>query len=268
VSDAEKIRAYWDQRARDSQGQPTATTNDVYMRELEHKTLVATLEEVAGPEAAVLDLGCGDGLTTLRVAGDLPGRRFLGVDYAEGMVDNARANLGRADAGVRERVRFALGDATRLGEAVGDERFDVVTTGRSLINLPTAEAQYAAIREIAGVLRPGGVYVAIENFVEGQEAMNAARAAVGLPEIPVRWHNLFFREDELRARAAGDFASVELRDFASSYYFATRVVYSAACKMRGEEPDYEHEIHRLAPDLPPTGRFSPIRLAILRKEPA
>jgi hypothetical protein len=98
--------------------------------------------------------------------------------------------------------------------------------------------------------------------------MNRARQAVGLPEIPVRWHNLYFEERAFRGMAEPFFDDITFRDFSSSYYFATRVIYSALCTMRGEKIDYNHEIHQLAPRLPWTGQFSPIRLAILRRKSA
>jgi SAM-dependent methyltransferase len=264
---SKEIKAYWEERAQSSRGEATSTTNDIHLRELEHKTLVETLVELVPAGASVLDLGCGDGLTTLRVAADLPDLRFFGFDYASGMVDNARANLEKAARSVRERVRFAQGDVMRLADVVNGERFLVVTSGRCLINLDTSHKQYSAIEQIATCLEPGGYYVPIENFMEGQDAMNTARALLGLGPIPVRWHNLFFREDEFRARTAEWFSSVTFRDFASSYYFATRVIYSGACKELGVEPDYDHPIHRLAPKLPWTGQFSPIRMAILQKKP-
>ena len=71
----------------------------------------------------------------------------------------------------------------------------------------------------------------------------------------MRWHNLYFREAEFAAPAAPFFDEITFKDFSSSYYFATRVIYSGMCKMRGEEPDYEHEIHQLAVTLPWTGQF-------------
>jgi hypothetical protein len=89
---------------------------------------------------------------------------------------------------------------------------------------------------------------------------------MGLPEIPVRWHNLFFNEDEFRSRVAGWFSEILFEDFSSAYYYATRVIYSAMCKARNEEPDYRHDIHKLAVDLPPLGKnFSPIRMFVLKK---
>jgi hypothetical protein len=117
-------------------------------------------------------------------------------------------------------------------------------------------------------LKPQGYYLAVENFVEGHDAMNRARQAVGLPEIPVRWHNLYFEEKSFRIMAEPFFENITFKDFSSSYYFATRVIYSALCMMRGEKVDYNHEIHQFAPRLPWIGQFSPIRMAVLRRKPA
>lgn len=262
---AEKIRQYWQQRAAESNGDVTATTNDVYLRELEHATVAEALRSFDMPDGAtMLDIGCGDGYTTLHVARHLPQLDVTGIDYADAMVDLATQRLADAPE-LADRMRFMQGDATNLRAAVGGARFDVAMTTRCLINLETPDAQYATIADIASLLKPGGRYMAVENFMEGQDAMNAARAAVGLPEIPVRWHNLFFCEDEFRQWAGEHFARVTFHDFASAYYYATRVVYSAMCRMRGEEPDYQHEIHQLAPKLPSFGNFSPIRMVICER---
>jgi hypothetical protein len=77
---------------------------------------------------------------------------------------------------------------------------------------------------------------------------------------------LYFREREFVQSSERFFEVIEFADFASSYYFATRVVYSKMCQMRGEKPDYQHDIHKLAVDLPPFGQFCPIRMAILRRK--
>jgi ubiquinone/menaquinone biosynthesis C-methylase UbiE len=260
----DEIKSMWEDRARQSAGATTATTNDMYLRELEIKTLVQTLRELGYDRpSVVLDLGCGDGYSTVSVAKAFPPIRMLGIDYSENMVTIARKRLAE-EPGLGDRVRFEVGDATDLRASLGNTSFDLILTDRCLINLPSAQLQADAIRQIARHIRPGGHYVAIENFVEGQDRMNQARAAVGLPEIPVRWHNLFFEEERFTRSALCDFDLVAFKDFSSSYYFATRVIYSAMCKMRGEEPDYEHEIHRLSINLPWTGQFSPIRMAILK----
>ncbi|MFL6209380.1 MAG: class I SAM-dependent methyltransferase [Pyrinomonadaceae bacterium] len=263
----EAIKEYWDERARAHAGSPRATTDDIYLRELELATLTETLKSLDLPAAAtVLDVGCGDGYTTLAIAERLPALSFSGVDYSAQMIENARQQLAERAEDLQARVAFSVGDATNLATACGDELFDVTLTDRCLINLPSLERQAEAIAQIAAHTKPGGYYVAIENFVEGQENMNAMRRSVGVPEIPIRWHNLFFREADLVAAAAPFFDQITFKDFSSSYYFATRVIYSAMCQMRGEQPDYEHEIHQLAVKLPWMGQFSPIRMVVLRRK--
>lgn len=263
---SERIRQYWEDRAKTYASLPAATTDDVYLRELEIETVIQTLCGLDVPtNSSVLDVGCGDGYSTLRVARRFPGFTFLGVDYSQGMIENAQGRL-ETEPELRGQVSFIRGDVLRLSELCGDGAYDVILTGRCLINLDSVADQSAAIAQIGTRTKPGGFYVAIENFMEGHENMNKARSAVGLPEIPVRWHNLYFREREFVQSSERFFEVIELADFASSYYFATRVVYSKMCQMRGEKPDYQHDTHKLAVDLPPFGQFCPIRMAILRRK--
>ncbi len=262
---SEKIKNYWDERARQNMDVPTATTDDVHLRRLEITTITDALNLLDLPEdASVLDVGCGDGFSTLMVAQAWTRGRFLGVDYSPGMIKNALRRLQQIPA-LQDRVAFSVGDATNLEMACGSQTFDVALSDRCLINLESSDDQATAIAEIAGRLKRGGYYIAIENFIEGQNNLSSARRAVGLEEIPIRWHNLLFTEEQWRQCAEPFFNLMEFKDFSSSYYFATRVIYSAMCRMRGEKPDYEHEIHQLAVDLPWSGQFSPIRMAVMRR---
>jgi len=265
MKSADEVRAYWDHRAEEERGKPQATTNDVWLRELEVKTFEREIAAASGIPGSVLDIGCGDGSTVLRLARTMPDRTFYGLDYSANMIELAMTALDAEEDDVRSRVEFGVGDATQLGDSIGDRRFDVVTSDRCLINLTTADAQYGAIESIAGVLNDGGTYLAVENFVDGQNALNLAREALGLPPIAIRWHNLFFDESVFVKECRQWFSSVELVDFSSTYYLVTRVAYSALCMAEGSEPDYEHPLHQIATELPATGSFSPIKLARLRR---
>jgi SAM-dependent methyltransferase len=260
----DEIRAYWDERAECNVARQAATTDDVYLRELEIVTIAGKLRRAGASAGTLLDVGCGDGYSTLRIIADFPELKGRGVDYIEGMIRLARANLEEQPE-LQERITFGIADVTALTKSEST-LYDFVTTDRCLINLTSYENQRHAIAQIAAVLRPGGHYIAVENFVEGQEAMNAARRSVDLPEIPIRWHNLFFEESAFRAACEPHFEDLVIDDFSSSYSFATRVIYSAMCRMRGEEPDYRHEIHQLAVKLPSFGQFSPIRVAVMRRK--
>jgi len=262
---SETIRSYWEERAKTCTG-TAATTDDVYMRELEISTLIKTISALDLPKPAqLLDLGCGDGYATLRIAEAIPDLACVGIDYSEGMLQLADARLNSKPA-LSNRVKLLMGDAVNLKEACGDSLFDLALTERCLINFDSAEMQSRAIAGIAQQLRPGGFYIAVENFIEGHNAMNAARDSVGLPPIPVRFHNLYFKEGEFLQSAYPFFEDIQLKDFSSAYYYATRVIYSKMCSMKGETPDYRHEIHQLAVGLPWHGKFSPIRMAVMRRK--
>jgi ubiquinone/menaquinone biosynthesis C-methylase UbiE len=95
----------------------------------------------------VLDLGCGSGEITRRLAEDYPQARLLGIDILEGNLEHAR----RANAHLGARVRFAQGDAFAL--ALPDASFDLVVCR----HLSQAVPEFPRVlAEIDRVLRPGG----------------------------------------------------------------------------------------------------------------
>lgn len=257
-----ELLEYWDNRARENPDKNT-TTDDIHLRELEIKTIAGEIAKISA-RGSILDIGCGDGLLTIGMALKFPESIVKGIDFSAPMLQLANGNLSRG-AGLGDRVTITFGDATRLNDTFGDERFDIIISSRCLINLESSAVQYSVLKDIADHLLPSGYFIATENFVEGHAAMNEARRLMGLPEIPVQWHNKYFTKEDLMARAGKYFKSFSIRDFSSSYYFATRVIYSKMCQMRGEMPDYDHDIHRLATELPPTGEFSPIKLIVMQK---
>jgi len=70
----------------------------------------------------VLDLGCGDGVLTSRIADLLPGGHVVGIDSSQGMVEVARQKA-------RENLRFIVMDINALNFA---GEFDVVFSNATL----------------------------------------------------------------------------------------------------------------------------------------
>ncbi|MEU6480098.1 class I SAM-dependent methyltransferase [Streptomyces sp. NPDC047017] len=96
----------------------------------------------------LLDLGCGTGIVSRRLAAGLPGARVTGADRAPGMARRAAARLPGA---------VVLADGRRL--PFPDGRFDAVT-GVWLLHLaPSPADARAVVAECVRTLRPGGVYV-------------------------------------------------------------------------------------------------------------
>ncbi|MFN8061497.1 MAG: ubiquinone/menaquinone biosynthesis methyltransferase [Vicinamibacterales bacterium] len=117
---------------------------------------LATTRPAPPPSGAlrVLDLACGTGDLTFRLA--RTGASAIGLDVTEAMlvVAERRLHEGEAPAGT---VRFLAGDMMAL--PCPDAAFDVVTAGYGLRNVPSLEP---SLREIVRVIRPGGVFVSLD----------------------------------------------------------------------------------------------------------
>ena len=101
---------------------------------------------LAGP-LAILDVGCGTGEITARLAALYPEASLVGVDLIVRHLELAREHA----AAFRARVAFREADAFAL--PFGDASFDLVVCRHMLQAVPRPEA---AMAEMVRVLRPGG----------------------------------------------------------------------------------------------------------------
>jgi len=109
----------------------------------------------------VLDVGCGRGLLLVGAGRRLTDGTATGVDIwqAEDLSGN-RPNVPLMNAqleGVGDRVAVRTADMRALPFV--DASFDVVVSRAAIHNLYSADDRAAAIREIARVLKPGGMAV-------------------------------------------------------------------------------------------------------------
>jgi len=135
----------------------------------------------------VLDVGCGAGLLLIGAAKRLTTGKATGVDVWS-KVDlsaNARERTLRnvAMEGVGQKTEVLDGDATAMKFA--DGMFDVVVSNLVIHNIPSREERDKACREIARVLKPGGVAV-ISDFVKTKE-YQAQFVKAGLQLTRTRW---------------------------------------------------------------------------------
>ena len=130
------------------------------------------------PGQRVLDIGCGFGDTTQRIAGLVgPDGSAVGVDAAPRFIETAAAEA--AEAGV-ENVRFAVADVqtTRF-----DDRFDLAFSrmGTMFFTSPVA-----ALRNVREALEPGGrlVMVVWRRRIDNDWLYRAQTIVEGIVERP------------------------------------------------------------------------------------
>jgi SAM-dependent methyltransferase len=111
--------------------------------------IAADVAAVAPDGAQVLEVGCGPGHLSIRLARH--GFAVTGLDLDPAMIDRARANADRPGNSDQRRPTFLVGDVAAL--AFPDRSFDLVVSTLSMHHWadPTA-----GLAEIGRVLRPGG----------------------------------------------------------------------------------------------------------------
>lgn len=110
-------------------------------------TYAEFLEPHLSPDDVVLDVGCGAGSITVGLASTV--KRVIGVDLDDAEFDDARAYARSAGL---DNVEFREGSVYELG--FSDGSFDACLAHSML---ETLDRPVDAMREIARVLRPGGV---------------------------------------------------------------------------------------------------------------
>jgi trans-aconitate methyltransferase len=128
----------------------------------------------------IIDLGCGSGDFTRRLAGMVSPGIVVGVDPSVELLETARRIAG-------PNQEFVTGMAQHLDELVGTRRFDGVVSRAALHWVPCFDHD-RVVRNLWSVLRPGG-WVRIEmggkgNVARVAELANRISAEMGGPTDP------------------------------------------------------------------------------------
>lgn len=165
------------------------------------------LAQVA-PGVTVLDSACGTGMHAIALA--QKGYAAVGADLSPRMVERARENARQAGV----TVRFEAAGFGELAINFGQSRFDaLLCLGNSLPHLLTQDDLVAALRGMAGVLRPGGAlvlqnlnydlrwqkqprwFMAQGGVLDGQEVLVWRFADYDVPAGCIAFHIALFRKD-------------------------------------------------------------------------
>lgn len=262
INKKEKIKQFWDEQAEQFKESNLATAPDTYYRNLEIDRIISYLKD----KKNILDIGCGNGFSTLRFAKKFPHSKILGIDYSKKMINYAKKNLSK-NKKLQKRVEFKVGDIVLLSSLpLLEKKFNYIVSERCLINLLNWEEQKKALLEMKKLLKKKGKIILCENTQEGLTRLNNLRRQLKLPPISVRWHNHYMPEKKLLNFASKYFYIKEINNIGSLYYIISRVVYAKLCKLNKKEPDYFNPINKIASQLPSMGNYSPNFIFLLENK--
>jgi SAM-dependent methyltransferase len=131
------------------------------------------------PGMNLLDCGCGPGAITLDFAEALAPGEVVGLDIDDRMLEQARATATERGA---TNVRFESGDILKL--PFPDASFDAVWAASVLQYMPDP---LAAVKEMARVVKPGGVVAARDRNYQGDILGNANPKLRRFFKLYYRW---------------------------------------------------------------------------------
>lgn len=164
----------------------------------------------------ILDAGCGEGEGTLKYC-SVPNAVIKAADFSETRLKKAQARLGD-----KPNVSFSKIDFGSEYEL--DKDFDFIICQRFLINITDWELQQKILLGLMDHLTPGGRLLMLEGCIDGVDHLNKFRNLLGMPDIPVLWHNLFFDNAKLVSFMAANGYPLVDEDGLGPYFFLTRGV--------------------------------------------
>jgi len=121
----------------------------------------------------ILDIGCGDGKVTMKLASRVPQGRVLGIDSSRDMVDFAGKRYPSSEY---SNLSFELGNAQNLNF---DQEFDLVT---SFACLHWVKDHLAVLEGVRRSLKPGGkVHILCGGRSTGDDLASLAKEIMRSP---------------------------------------------------------------------------------------
>lgn len=247
----EENKNFWNANAEKTIGHDVSWW-DINMKKIEMNTISNFLNSTD----YVLDIGCSNGASTKELQ-DITGASFLGIDYSEKSIMQAKQIEN-------SKMKFLTKSILEYSET---EMFDKAISIRCIVNLMDKKDQLKAIKNIHSALKPGGIYIMNENFVNGFNNLNQLRMFFNLEPMPMPKHNSYIDENWLTEETKELFKVKQVIKHSSLYYIGTRV-FQYLCQ--DEIPNSkDSEIHRFfgkfGQETKNSGDFGPNKVYILEK---
>lgn len=169
-SDDKLYRSFWDKDGNCHWGYFTTDRTSLAraMTELNRRML-----NIAGIDKSsnVLDLGCGNGNNSFFLRQKTKAH-ITGIDLSDVRIENANKQLLKTSASTRRKMRFVQGTATNLPLAKNE--FTHIWSQATIYHVHN---KANALREIARVLKPGGVLI-LDDLIKPQKHIS---------ELAKRW---------------------------------------------------------------------------------
>lgn len=189
----EKIKSHFDEEAKAFDGLILKIIPH-YVEMLE--ALLSALPFDKYDEFKVVDLGCGTGTIAGKIKRRFPNAKVLCMDFAESMIEMAKAKLAGYDG-----VQFQTADFNTYDF---EDPYDVVISSLALHHLETDKAKASFYKKIFSALSYGGVFYNADVVLASNDKIQAMymekwktfiRKKISVDEVERVWMPKYYEED-------------------------------------------------------------------------
>jgi len=228
-----KVYNFWIKRLkkRDS----LVCTNDPKLDQLEIDQILNKINN----NKSILEVGCGNGFILKRLLKEKKIKDYFGIDFVDGFISLAKKKYKT------NKVNFATFDISLINNTSFKKKYDYIISKRTIQNILSQKMQLNIIDKLGYHLKKNGLMILVESSNSAQKKINKYRKLFGLPIIKPPFHNLFFNDSIIRNYKFKNIKLLNIDNFASGFYFLSRIVYAKYAKIFKKKLDYRHPLNQL-----------------------
>ena len=249
-----KLTQVWNEYYDESKKNTILKDNNFFKLEINSivENLIIEINFIKKSSVKILELGSGTGFLASKIMLTLKKKKiqcnYTGIDFSP--VANRKANKRNI-----KNCEFINSDFVEFLKS-NNEKFDFIITQRSIMAIMEKNSQLLLLKLIKKSLSKKGIGLFCECTVQALSEIQKLRKKLEILPLKKVWHSRYVDVNTILSL----FTNTRIIDFASTYWFLTRIVYPYF-----KEPKHNTNFHKFAAVLPQEGNYGLVKLFVVQK---
>ena len=249
-----KLTKVWNEYYNESQKNTILKDDNFFKLEIDSiiKNLILEINKINKSSIKILELGSGTGFLASKIISSLKKNKiqcnYTGIDFSQVAILKAnKRNIKNCEFVNSDFIDFLKSNK---------KEYDFIITQRSIMAIMEKTTQLVLLKLIKKSLSKKGVGLICECTVQALKKIQKLRKELGMIPLDKIWHSRYVETNTMSSL----FTNVKIIDFASTYWFLTRIIYPYF-----EEPKHNTIFHEFVSNLPQEGNYGLVKLFIVQK---